>query len=885
MKRTQNGLFRCRGRILHAALGLTGLLMLAAHLGAQAPLASGSQAAKDLGRSRTEEEIEERQERLEQFLNEHKDSLGRVRQDLWLKGITDFQHMKVMTTITLSPAGITGAVPVVGAQWAQIGPQPLRIDAKQNFQGAGPDSGQVTDIAIDPRNATDQVIYIATNDGGIWKSTTGGANWTAKTDFMPSNSMGAVALDPGNPSIVYAGTGNAFNNGFFKGIGVYRSIDGGDTWTIPAGNLVLNGQAINRIVLPAAGILLVGTGSGLFKSIDGGTSYGSNAPSFNNNQPIIAGNITDIDVDTVTAGTVYACVNGAGLRRSTNNGTTFGASIFDGNVPATFSYLAFAQSRLPSNQTMYVTLQVPVNPPPVPPRNTARIFKSTNGGVTWAEKPNGSAQANNNSDQTGYDQTIGVDPQDAARVYIAFQELYASTDGGNNFSNVSLNQTHWDHHAVIFSPTSHISGPPPSRIWTGTDGGVHSSTDGGGAWANLNETIATILFRHIDIGRGNTINRGYTYGGCQDTGEIEHNPTRHNGNDWHLARDGDGNIMAVDPINPERAFGSDNGRYVMTTDGGLTWPIDGHGFTSAGGIGSVLYDPNGTNAYVAYQGNQLWQSTDNTDNYAVIHTFPSGIQAMAMTKSDSNTMWVGLTDGTVQRTSNLLAGAASTWTPHTVTGAPAGQMVSSPQGIVVDPNNTNEAMVVYSGFSGINPTNRTKHVFRTIDNGVTWTDISGTDAINGGTAAQNLPDLPLHAVVIDPGTSPHSIIVASDAGVLRSADLGATWQVLGGSLPIVDCTSLAIDASTHPALLRVGTYGRSSFELAYNRIYVDWRNIIGTHDGTQEHPFLTVRDALNTPISAEQKVINIQAGVYNESPLSVIQSVILNPLNGAADIR
>jgi photosystem II stability/assembly factor-like uncharacterized protein len=751
-----------------------------------------------------QEQMERRQKRLEEFLAEHRDASGRARQDLWLKGIYDFKHMKVTTSITLPPSTPSEAPLVVGVQWTQTGPQPLRIDNEQNFQGAGPDSGQVTDIAIDPRNTTDQVIYISANDGGIWKSTDSGAHWTAKTDFMPSNSMGAVALDPGNPSIVYAGTGNAFNNGFFKGIGVYRSTDGGDTWTIPAGSSLFNGQAINRIVLPAPSILLVGAGNGLFKSVDGGTNYGNNAPNFNNGQPIISGNITDIDVDTVTAGTVYASVSGNGLRRSTDNGTTFGPSIFDANVPPNFGYFSFAQSTAPDNQTMYVNLQVFGTPP-------AKIFKSTDGGMTWAEKPNGSAQSNNdNGAQTGYDQTIGVDPQDADSVYIGFQQLYASTDGGDNFSNVSLNQIHWDHHAIIFSPAAHISGGPPTRMWVGTDGGVHSSTDGGGTWANLNETIATNLFRHIDIGRGSNTNRGFSYGGTQDTGVIEHNPLLHVGNDWHLARDGDGGIMAVDPLNPAHAFSTDNSRYVQTLDGGATWPLDGHGFTNAGGLSNVLFDPNGTNAYVAFQGTQLWQSTDNTGNFVAIHTFPSSIRAMGMTGIDSNTMWVGLADGTVQRTSNLLAGAASTWTPHTVTGAPPGLAIGSPQGVAVDPTNTDEAVVVYTGFTGINPTIRTKHVFRTTDNGVTWTDISGTD---GGDPSQNLPDLPLHAVVIDPGTSPHSIIVAGDAGVARTANLGANWQVLGAGLPIVDSTALAIDSSATPALLRVGTYGRSTFEL------------------------------------------------------------------------
>jgi photosystem II stability/assembly factor-like uncharacterized protein len=856
--------------------------------------------------------VERRQQRLEEFLHEHSDASGRARRDLWLKGILDFQHMQVMKSIPGTRLGPleapNAAISVVGIEWVQIGPQPLRIDQEQNFQGAGPDSGLVTDIAIDPRGTTDQVIYIATDNGGIWKSTDAGAHWAPMTDSMPSNSMGAVALDPGNPSIVYAGTGDSFNQGFFKGIGIYKSTDAGASWTRPAGNSVLSGLSINRIVLPASGVLLVGatgvgTGvnqiGGLFKSIDGGTSYGNNSPSFNNGVPIISGNITDIDLDTVTAGTVYVCVAGGGLRRSTDSGTTFGPSLFDVNVPASFRYLSFAQSKSPNNSTLYVNLEVfPAPAPTVPPTINARIFKSTNSGTTWAEKTNGSTQStNDNGAQTNYDQTIGVDPQDANRIYIGFQELYASTDGGTNFSNVSSSKIHWDHHALVFSPSTHIASGPPTPMWIGTDGGIHSSTDGGAVFANLSERIATNLFRQIDIGRRTTTNRAYTYGGCQDTGIVEHRSDFANA-DWHLARDGDGTLTVVDPGNPQRAYSSDDGGFVKTTDGGSNWSsvtASASGLPTCGGGGTpppgcaapVAVDPN--NGAIVYvigingNGTQLFKSADTGATFTSIKTFPQAIQAVSMVAADSNTMWVGLADGTVQRTSNLLAGTSASWASHTVTGAPAGQGVASPQGIVVNPANTNEVIVVYPGLSGISPANRTKHVFRTTDpNGSIWTDISGTD---GGNPANNLPDLPLHAVVIDPSTSPYSIVVASDAGVARSEDLGATWQVLGVGLPTVDCTSLAIDATAIPPLLRVGTYGRSSFELAYNRVYVDYRNTPGPGDGTQENPFIKLINGINSTLAGRVTVINIQTGTYVEAPLSVTKPAILNPLNGPVTIK
>ena len=145
------------------------------------------------------------------------------------------------------------------------------------------------------------------------------------------------------------------------------------------------------------------------------------------------------------------------------------------------------------------------------------------------------------------------------------------------------------------------------------------------------------------------------------------------------------------------------------------------------------------------------------------------------------------------------------------------------------PFGPNEAVAVYRAAS------RASRVFRTVDTGATWTDISG-----------NLPIQPLGAVVIDPNTSPYAIIVATDSGVMRTANLGATWETLGANLPNVQCTSLALDWTPVPSLLRVGTYGRSAFELAFDRKYVDPRNS-GTQDGTRENPFGTLVQALNAP--------------------------------------
>lgn len=144
-------------------------------------------------------------------------------------------------------------------------------------------------------------------------------------------------------------------------------------------------------------------------------------------------------------------------------------------------------------------------------------------------------------------------------------------------------------------------------------------------------------------------------------------------------------------------------------------------------------------------------------------------------------------------------GSAGKWSSESVSGAPRNQEV---RGIAIDPSNHARVVAVYAGFSG-------PHVFRTVNNGKTWKNISGT-----GKGDNSLPDLPTWAVVLVPSTSPQTIVVGSDAGVFQSADGGKTWQVLGTGLPAAPIRALALDYDATHTLLCAGTFGRSAFELA-----------------------------------------------------------------------
>jgi hypothetical protein len=304
------------------------------------------------------------------------DASGQVRGDLVRQGTAAQLRMPVSTAGSLRGASGVGLAPggTLGLHWVGIGPQPLRVDPPGplcncgdtlQFQGNGPDSGEVVDIAIDPRGTTDQTLYIATNDGGVWKTTDAGATWRPTMDFLPSLSIGAVALDPGNPDIVYAGTGNPFDGAGLvdpvylqllrSGVGIYKSIDAGQTWQ-QVGASVLTGKLINRIVLPASDVLVVATDSGVFRSIDGGQSFGANAPLFNDGNPIRTGFVSGLALDTFSVNTMYAAISGQGLFKSTDGGVTFpDANNLFASLPAPvagdFNFIAFTQStRTPFGQ-------------------------------------------------------------------------------------------------------------------------------------------------------------------------------------------------------------------------------------------------------------------------------------------------------------------------------------------------------------------------------------------------------------------------------------------------------------------------------------------------------------------------------------------------------
>jgi IPT/TIG domain len=202
-------------------------------------------------------------------------------------------------------------------------------------------------------------------------------------------------------------------------------------------------------------------------------------------------------------------------------------------------------------------------------------------------------------------------------------------------------------------------------------------------------------------------------------------------------------------------------------------------------------------------------------DFTTLSATAAAITAFATTAQDSKVLMVGCADGTIFRTTNADQGAASTWTQINVTNPPVDQATGNAQAvsaIAIDPTDAKVAAVTYGGInSNVTDQALTKHVFFSADVTTTaLTDIGGT---SGGNIDESVPNLPVHTVVFDHSTSPHSIIIGCDFSVLRTTDGGSTWHIYGTGIPGTDCTSLAADYSQSPPLIRLGTYGRGAYEL------------------------------------------------------------------------
>jgi Calx-beta domain len=476
--------------------------------------------------------------------------------------------------------------PAAGAAWTPIGPLTLPNGVGSS---TGPTSGRVTAIAVDPTDANK--VYLGTAQGGVWRSLNGGTTWTSIFDNAQTQAIGALAVAPSNPKILYVGTGefNSCGDCFF-GVGLYRieDADGAATLNGPInpqqtiGNLtynVFNGRSITKILVHptdpatiwvstargvggsganALGPLPTIATRGLYRS----TTATSSNPSFQklvvtsgstsvDSPPTGNVDIADLAMEPGNPNNILVAVIGAG----TDDGGIYRTTNATAATP-TFSiqYTAGAGVRITltinkvgANVTAYAgTSETPNNTPGCTTSGSGAIRKQADpftSSSTWGTQLTGGGGYCNT--QCVYDMPIAVDPTDANIVYIGGQVnttgsggaqcgrlVGRSTDGGNTFTSVSTG-VHADNHQIVFDGAG--------NVFTGTDGGIWKQGKADTTWSNLNSApLNTLQFVGIAV---HPTDQFITIGGTQDNGTEAQMGSSGN---WIRAEGGDGGYSVID---------------------------------------------------------------------------------------------------------------------------------------------------------------------------------------------------------------------------------------------------------------------------------------------------------------------------------------------------
>ncbi|MEM7394572.1 MAG: YCF48-related protein, partial [Verrucomicrobiota bacterium] len=404
------------------------------------------------------------------------------------------------------------------SQWVSIGPVP-----DSSFAGIG----RVSQIAIHPTNG--HVLIAGAAGGGVWKTTNGGASWRPTMNLEPTLTIGAVAIAPSDPKIMYAASGEdggAFSPSW-SGVGIYRSSDSGNRWSLMTGVPSTRFSAI--VVHPQrADTIYVAGNRGLHKSIDGGATWRTNpgqSSLFDGRitdvvigfQPRLIRNMPELDIDIdigdlrppfFLAERVYIGVQNSGVFRSTNAGEQFGSNPAFTRLDASdqlpsgaaAGWIKLAIGRNGPNRTRFLAAKLGPN--------GSRIFTTTDGGDTWDEKASNVATASFDA----WCSVIAVDPNDEDILYAgASTELKRTTNGGASASDwTSINtDVHPDQQDIAFDPDD------SSRVFLGNDGGVYRTENRGTDWTLAAGRLAITQFYDIDISEKD---RDVVAGGAQDNG-------------------------------------------------------------------------------------------------------------------------------------------------------------------------------------------------------------------------------------------------------------------------------------------------------------------------------------------------------------------------------
>lgn len=712
------------------------------------------------------------------------------------------------------------------------GPSLTEVIARLEWRNIGPtvQAGRVPVFVGLPGDIN--TMYVAGAVGGLFKTVNGGVSWTAIFDGQQVASIGALAIAPSDPNVLYLGTGEGNpRNDASIGDGLYRSIDAGAHWTHIG---LTDTEKIARIVVDPRNADVVyacalgrewgpNPDRGLYKTTDGGASW---------KRILYTNDLTgcsDVDIDPTNANIVYAGMwtfRRWAWHTESGGGETAVYKSFDGGATWTRLSGPSANRGLPKGQMDRIGIAVARSNPNIvyvvsETKDEGELWRSDDAGATWQTV----SRDPNINFRPFYYADIRVDPQNPNTVYALSGGLYKSEDGGRTFSRIGSG-THGDHQAMWIDPTN------PNRILSGDDGGFQISYDAGRTFDILNN-IPFTQFYNVAYDLQTPY---HLCGGLQDNGTWC-GPSQSPGapgtprSAWQNVGGGDGFFAVPDLKDPHLVYNNLQGGVISLTDRrtGASWGINPY----PGGIGSsgqwmapqkyrfnwnapIVLSPQDPKT-VYYGGNVLFKTTDSGHSWTVISPdlttndkakqqssggpivtdntaaeFHCTIISIGPSPVDPNVIWVGTDDGNVQVTRD--GGRSWTNTVQAMTGLAPHAWINKVEASHFD------AATAYVSASHWQDGDYAPYFYKTSDYGKTWTKITGGLPARGWS----------HVIREDPKVK-GLLYAGTEFGLYASWDAGSRWVSIRNNMPPVAVRDIAIHPRDNDII--VATHGRGIYIL------------------------------------------------------------------------
>lgn len=640
--------------------------------------------------------------------------------------------------------------------WLASGPIYFPTNTSGQINGIG----RTTQIKFDPINQNR--LYVTSASGGLWRSNDTGATWqNVGTDYFPKMECASICIDHTNNNILYLGSGDP--NYYSSGFGVWKSTNGGTTWSIS--NTGMGNRLVVELIMDPLNNqnILAATENGIYKSTNAGAAW-----SIVKN----GGDFKAMILKPNSADTVYA-VTSSEIWRSLNFGATWQQITAGVTVPSNNGQgMRIAVSKASPN-VVYVSMIA----------NEGLTLKSTNFGTSFTTVYNNSAQSLVGYDaitpgQGDYNFSMTADQTNANVLYIAAHCVWKSTNGGVAWTKLTnwYDNCHTDMHGIRQHPQY------PNLLFDVNDGGVFISRNGGVNWAPRANGIEATEIYHAAQSK---LQRNIVSIGTQDNGELFLNTST-----WFTNRGGDwGSKMLFSYNSANRVYYYENGNSRPVNGSETSYNLP---FAANNNINLAFNKKVPNKAFSAFQNFYLCNSiTSPTPAWTQIGTTTNTVVALHSSLADSSVMYAFTSNNVLYRCDNVYAGTPT----FTTYGAPG---VTGVQTAITTIATNSNVVIVSCGNT----------IFKSINKGQTFTNY--TTGITGG--------LNILAIYHDEFSNNESVYACTAKKVFYRNSSMSSWQDITYNLPtIADMNEFMIfNSGTASSALRVGYYGRGVWELPLN---------------------------------------------------------------------